>query len=162
MKQDILLLLDQDILEEQEEYSSLEDRNSMVFQADQNIDKDENGEIKKRKMYSIKQLLSMDFGSIGKKVFKLKNIQINQEQIHEVQVKNEDDQQKSQNAERYVQIKMNETLIENNIEFVIQIIDFSLNIVNQKVRMANNLENLIRGTVCHEMQNPLNSIINGN
>ena len=57
---------------------------------------------------------------------------------------------------------MNETLIENNIEFVIQIIDFSLNIINQKIQIANDLENLIRGTVCHEMQNPLNSIINAN
>ena len=48
------------------------------------------------------------------------------------------------------------------LEFVIQIIDFSLNIINKKIQLENQVESMIRGTVCHEIQNPLNSIINAN
>lgn len=61
--------------------------------------------------------------------------------------------------ERYVQIKIHSTKINDQNQYVIQIIDFSLNIINRKIQTQNELENQIRGTVCHEMQNPLNSII---
>ena len=79
-------------------------------------------------------------------------------------VDTENDQVDKDNSkqERYVQIKLHQTEINGRIEFVIQIIDFSLNIINKKIQLENQVESMIRGTVCHEIQNPLNSIINAN
>ena len=45
----------------------------------------------------------------------------------------------------------------DRIQFVIQIIDFSLDILNRQLLMQNKLENEIRGWVCHEINNALNS-----
>lgn len=59
--------------------------------------------------------------------------------------------------ERYVQVKVNQRCHGDRIQFVIQIIDFSLDILNRELLKENKLENVIRGWVCHEINNSLNS-----
>jgi signal transduction histidine kinase len=63
-------------------------------------------------------------------------------------------------SQSFVQIKIHKTLFDDHNEITIQIIDISLNIMNKQIKYEIDLENQIRGWCCHELRNPLNSIIN--
>ena len=62
--------------------------------------------------------------------------------------------------ESFIQIKIHKSQFNDYNEITIQIIDISLNIMNKQIKHEIDLENQIRGWCCHELRNPLNSILN--
>ena len=69
-------------------------------------------------------------------------------------------QEVNENENKFVQLKIHKIENVSGYEVVIQIMDISLNIFNKQIQNDIDLENKIRGWVCHELQNPLNSILN--
>ena len=74
-------------------------------------------------------LLHYNNSILQKKVFKL----VKPKQINIIQLSEIEEEEK----ERYVQIKIHSTQINDQNQYVIQIIDFSLNIINQKIETLN-------------------------
>ena len=59
----------------------------------------------------------------------------------------------------FVQIKCKEFMIKNEKRTMLQIIDISASIMNEKYKAMNKFQALINACVSHELRNPLNSII---